>query len=140
MKTKKLILTIIIAIFSFNSYSQISTSFYQNDNNSKIAIGYEFNEKLWGDIRIYSGTNIENFTPEIVLNYNLVRKEKYETYIGAGFSLNNINGIIIPVGIGIKPFENIKNLSFNIELNPTYEMDLEDLLIRGFVGIRYVLK
>lgn len=140
MKKKNLILTIIIAVFSFNSYSQISTSFYQNDSYSKIAIGYEFNEKLWGDVRIYSGTNIINFTPEIVLNYNLKRKEKYETYIGAGFSLNNINGIIIPLGIGIKPFETLKNLSFNIELNPTYEIVLGDLLIRGFVGIRYILK
>jgi hypothetical protein len=140
MKKKKIILVMVITLFSLNSYSQISTSFYQNDNNSKIAIGYEFNEKLWGDIRIYSGTNVENFTPEIVLNYKIVRKEKYDTYIGAGFSFNNINGIIIPVGIGIKPFETLKNLSFNIELNPTYEIDLGDLLIRGFVGIRYILK
>lgn len=140
MKMKNLILTITIIIFSFNSYSQISTSFYQNDNNSKIAIGYEFSEKLWGDIRVYSGTSIENFTPEIVLNYNLVRKEKYTTYIGAGFSLNNISGIIIPIGIAIKPFENSKNLSFNIEFDPTYEINFEDILIRGFVGIKYIFK
>lgn len=137
---KNLILTIIIAMFGFNGYSQISTSFYRNAKNSKIAIGYQFNDKLWSDVRVYSGTNIENFTPEIVLNYNFMRKENYETYIGAGFSINNINGIIIPIGIGIKPFEALKNLSFNIELNPTYELDLHDLLFRGFVGIRYVLK
>ena len=140
MKTKKLIFTLILGIIFFNSYSQISASFYQNESNSKIAIGYEFNNKLWTDFRLYSGTNIENITPEIVLNYNFVKKEKYETYIGAGIVLNNINGIIIPIGIGIKPFENLKNLSLNIELNPLYEIDFEDVFIRGFIGIRYVLK
>ena len=140
MKTKKLIFTLILGIIFFNSYSQISASFYQNESNSKIAIGYEFNDKLWTDFRLYSGTNIENITPEIVLNYNFVKKEKYETYIGAGIVLNNINGIIIPIGIGIKPFENLKNLSLNIELNPLYEIDFEDVFIRGFIGIKYVLK
>tara|TARA_B100000795_G_scaffold105247_1_gene77678 strand:+ start:170 stop:592 length:423 start_codon:yes stop_codon:yes gene_type:complete len=140
MKTKKLIFTLILGIIFFNSYSQISASFYQNESNSKIAIGYEFNDKLWTDFRLYSITNIENITPEIVLNYNFMKKEKYEAYIGAGIILNNINGIIIPIGIGIKPFENLKNLSLNIELNPLYEIDFEDVFIRGFIGIKYVLK
>ncbi|WP_051621373.1 hypothetical protein [Leeuwenhoekiella sp. MAR_2009_132] len=140
MKTKKLIFSLILGIIFSNSYSQISASFYQNESNSKIAIGYEFNDTLWTDFRLYSGTNIENITPEIVLNYNLVKKEKYETYIGAGIVLNNINGIVIPIGIGIKPFESLKNLSFNIELNPLYEIDFEDVFIRGFIGIRYVVK
>lgn len=140
MKTKKLFFTLILGVIYFNSYSQISASFYQNESNSKIAIGYEFNDKLWTDLRLYSGTNIDNITPEIVLNYNVVRKEKYDTYIGAGVVLNNINGIIIPVGLGIKPFENLRNLSLNIELNPLYEIDLEDLFIRGFIGVRYIFK
>jgi hypothetical protein len=118
----------------------VSTSFYTNESNSKIAIGYQFNEKLWSDLRIYSGTSIDNFTPEIVLNYNYLRKENYETYFGTGIILNNINGIVIPIGIAIKPFENLKNLSLNIEFNPLYEIDLNDLFIRGFIGIRYKLK
>lgn len=95
---------------------------------------------MWSDLRIYSGTTIDNFTPEIVLNYNFLRKENYETYFGAGAILNNINGIVIPIGIGIKPFENLKNLSINIEFNPLYEIDLDDVFIRGFIGIRYKLK
>ena len=142
MNLKKLKLTIFfcLSIIYFKGYSQISTSFYMNESNSKVAIGYEFNDKLWTDLRIYSGTNIENFTPEIVLNYNFVRKENYETYIGGGVILNNINGVVIPIGIAVRPFENLKNLSFNIEFNPLYEIDFNDLFIRGFIGIRYKLK
>ena len=137
MKNLKMLITLILGTIATTSYSQITTSFYTNDSNSQIAIGYEFNEKLWTDLRIYSGTNIENFTPEVVLNYNFLRKENYYTYIGGGIILNNINGVVVPIGVGIKPFENLKNLSINIECNPLYETDLEDLFIRGFIGIRY---
>jgi len=136
----KLIIILSLVITYSSGYSQVSTSFYVNESNSKIAIGYQFNDKLWSDLRIYSGTTIDNFTPEIVLNYNFLRKENYETYFGAGAILNNINGIVIPIGIGIKPFENLKNLSINIEFNPLYEIDLDDVFIRGFIGIRYKLK
>lgn len=142
MNQKKLKLIIFLSFSGIylKGYSQVSTSFYANESNSKVAIGYQFNKKLWSDLRIYSGTNIDNFTPEIVLNYNYIRKENYETYLGVGLILNNINGIVIPIGIGIKPFENLKNLSLNIEFNPVYELDLNDLFIRGFIGIRYKLK
>ena len=137
MKNLKMLITLILGTIATTSYSQITTSFYVNDSNSKVAIGYEFNEKLWTDLRIYSGTNIDNFTPEVVLNYNFLRKENYYTYIGGGIILNNINGVVVPIGVGIKPFENLKNLSINIECNLLYETDLEDLFIRGFIGIRY---
>ncbi|MFN3640952.1 MAG: hypothetical protein ACK4UK_08535 [Flavobacterium sp.] len=139
MKNLKLLITLILGFVVTMSYSQTTTSFYLNESNSKLAIGYEFNEKLWTDFRIYSGTNISNFTPEIVLNYNFLRKENYYTYVGGGIILNNINGIVVPFGVGIKPFENMKNLSINIEFNPLYEIDLDDLFIRGFIGLRYII-
>jgi len=139
-KKLKLVILLSLSVMYLKGYAQVSTSFYANESNSKVAIGYQFNDKLWSDLRIYSGTNIDNFTPELVLNYNYLRKENYETYFGAGLILNNINGIVIPIGIAIKPFENLKNLSLNIEFNPLYEIDLNDLFIRGFIGIRYKLK
>lgn len=136
----KSLLIIVLLIFATKASSQITTSFYTNSSNSKFAIGYNFNDKLWTDLRIYSGTDIDNFTPEAVLNYNFLNKDSYETYLGAGVILNNINGVVVPVGIGIKPFENLKNLSINLEFNPLYEFDHSNLFIRGFIGIRYKLK
>ena len=138
-KRLQLFLVLSISLMYLKGYSQVSTSFYTNESNSKVAIGYQFNDKLWSDLRIYSGTNINNFTPEIVLNYNFLVKENFETYFGAGVIFNNINGVVLPLGIAIKPFVNLKNLSINIELNPLYEIDLDDLFIRGFIGIRYKL-
>ncbi len=127
-------------ILSSQAFSQLTASFFQNETFAKIGIGYEFNEKIWADMRIYSGTNVDNFTPEIVVNYNFLRKENYDAYLGLGVTLNNINGVVLPLGVAIKPFENLKNLSLNIEFSPLYEIDFDDLFIRGFVGIRYVLK
>ncbi|WP_257984737.1 hypothetical protein [Psychroflexus sp. MES1-P1E] len=66
-------------------------------------------------------------------------KSSYDFYLSADAILNNINGGIISVGIGIKPFENIKDLSFNIEFNLIYEFDLNDLFVRGFLGMHYKL-
>lgn len=144
MSTTKLIRNFIvffcILTFSTKANAQISTSFYTNDSYSKFAVGYNFTEKLWGDLRIYSGTSIDNITPEMVLNYNFIIKNSYDFYSGVGITLNNINGVVIPVGVAIKPFENLKELSFNIEFNPLYEVDDRNLFIRGFLGIRYRLK
>ena len=118
--------------------AQFSAAFYQNNVSSKIAIGYEFNDKLWSEFRFYSGTNIEDFTPEIVLNYNFIRQDYYNTYLGLGFVLNQINGLVVPIGVGVKPFENLKNLSFNIEFTPQVLTELDGILFSGFVGVRFV--
>lgn len=119
--------------------SQITASFYTNSNSSKFTVGYNINERFWTDLRIYSDTSLDNITPEIVINHNIVNKADYDIYFGAGAILNNINAVVIPVGVAIKPFENLKNLSFNIEFNPIYEFDLDDVFIRGFIGMRYIL-
>lgn len=133
------LLTLMLSLFASEASSQVTASFYTNDANSKIALGYNFNDKLWTDLRIYSGTNIDNITPELVLNYNFIRKDMYDTYVGGGVILNDINGIVVPLGLAIKPLENVKNLSINLELNPLYEIDYEDVYIRAFIGIRYKL-
>ncbi|TVQ76847.1 MAG: hypothetical protein EA358_08370 [Flavobacteriales bacterium] len=138
---KKLIpfIVLFLVMVSSSAYAQLTTSFYINESNSKYAIGYEFNEKLWADFRLFSGTSINNLTPEVVLNYNFLRRENYYTYAGGGIVVNNINGFVFPIGIGIKPLVNLKNLSLNIELSPLYETRFDDIFIMGFVGVRYVI-
>jgi hypothetical protein len=69
-----------------------------------------------------------------------VTKTNYDVYLGAVAILNSINGVVIPVDISIKPFKNLRDLSFNIEFNPIYEFDLDNLFVRGFLGMRYKLK
>lgn len=133
------VIVLFLIMVSSAAHAQLTTSFYINESNSKFAVGYEFNERLWADFRVFSGTSINNLTPEVVLNYNFLRRENFFTYAGGGIVVNNINGFVLPVGIGIKPLVNLKNLSINIELSPLYETRFDDLFIMGFVGVRYVI-
>ncbi|MDO5616394.1 MAG: hypothetical protein Q4G16_09400 [Cruoricaptor ignavus] len=121
--------------------AQLSTAFYGNANNVKFGIGYQFSDKIWAEARVYSDTKIDNIVPEFTANYNFVRANNYDAYVGAGVLVSNsTNGFILPVGVAIKPLENLKNLSLNIEMNPIYEWDLSEFYIRGFFGVRYILK
>ncbi|CAM4356302.1 hypothetical protein [Gillisia limnaea] len=129
---------ILSLLFSFNqAKAQLSVSYFGNSANSKVGVGYDFNEKLWTELRIYSGTSLENVTAEAVLNYNFLRREKYRTYVGGGVVVNNLNGVVVPIGVQFTPFESLNNFSFHIELQAMYEVDYEDLFINGFGGIRY---
>lgn len=140
MKNTFKTLSIVLLLFiTTEASSQITASFYTNSNSSKFAVGYNINERFWTDLRVYSGTDIDNITPELVINHNIVKKSSYDVYFGAGAILNDINALVIPIGIGIKPLDSLKNLSLNIEFNPIYEIDLDDVFIRGFVGVRYIL-
>ncbi len=117
--------------------SQVSIAYFGNSNLSKIGVGYDFNEKLWADFRVYSGTSISGFTPEVVLNYNYLRKENYKTYFGGGFVLNYFNGIVAQIGAQIMPLNNLKNFSLHLEFQPLYEVEREEVYLNGFWGIRY---
>lgn len=131
-------LFILLFIFSFTeAKSQISVSYFGNANISKVGMAYDFKEKLWAEVRLYSGTSLENTTAEAVLNYNFLRREMYQTYFGGGIVVNNLNGLVIPIGASFTPFESINNFSFHIELQPMYEVDYENVLLNGFGGIRY---
>lgn len=129
---------VLLMVFSFNeARSQVSVSYYGNANNTKIGLAYDFNESLWTELRLYSGTSIENITAEAVLNYNFLQGEKYMGYFGGGIVVNNLNGVVLPIGTRFTPFENLDNFSLHIELQPMYEMDYADIFINGFGGIRY---
>ncbi|MDR6302135.1 hypothetical protein [Mesonia maritima] len=135
--TLKMIFTLIVLFSLTDVNAQLSASFYGNDADSKIGIGYDFNEKLWGEIRVYSGPSITNTTAEAVLNYNFIRKEKYQTYVGIGAIANNLNGIIAPIGLRFSPIESLSNFLIHIELQPAYIFDYDDAFLTGFFGIRY---
>lgn len=129
---------ILALFFSFNfGNAQVSASYFGNTSNTKVGLAYDFNEKWWTELRLYSGTTFRNLTAEAVVNYNFLRKEKYRTYVGAGVVVNYLNGIVLPLGVQFSPFENLSNFSFHIELQPMYEVDYESVFLEGFWGLRY---
>lgn len=135
-----LFIAIFLTAFLFNGNAQIATSFYTSISFSKIAIGYEFSEKVWSDLRIYGGVTIKDFTIEPVIAYNFVTKPDYDAYAGAGFIINYKTGPVLPMGIRIKPFEQNRKFIINLELEPNYNLNSEEIVIYCSVGVRYILK
>lgn len=126
-----------IAVLSFlflsnNSFAQIGVSFNQS-NLPFVGISYEINKKFLPELRIGTDNYINDTSLELVVNYIFKRDEKVNIYAGLGGRLGFFEGLVVPVGLNIYPFEN-KNFGFQIELAPIFT---EVNLLRGSGGIRY---
>lgn len=70
-----IVFCVLFSVIGFKAYSQMSVSYYSS-SFSKIGLGYNFNDRLWSELRLYSYTSLLDITPEIVVCYNIVKKEK----------------------------------------------------------------
>lgn len=132
---KNLLLLMTISLFSLKGFTQLSVSFY-NSGNNKIGLGYNFEPKVWTELRLYQGTFIDDVTPEFVFCYNFVSKENHNVYAGIGGVVNVYNGFVLPIGVQFTPIEQFKNFSLHMELQPTLDFDT-DLFVQASWGIRY---
>ena len=134
--TKTSLILSIIIFLGIKGFTQVSVSFY-NSSLSKIGVAYNFNDKLWTELKVYSNTVFEDITPELVVCYNVINKEKYNFYAGIGGVVNYFNGIVLPVGVQFSPFEKFANFSLHIECEPTFDFESEFLLQSSW-GLRYM--
>lgn len=133
---KTFIFTGLLVLFSLtSSYGQLSVGYHQS-NLPFASIGYEISDRLMPELRLSTDVNMDyNFSPELVLTYQLINKPSYEFYAGLGYRTNNFQGPVLPVGFNFFPFEN-KNFGFHLELAPIVEIEGATIL-RGSWGIRY---
>lgn len=138
MKKSILAIAFIISFLCIcnSTIGQLSMS-YQYSSLSKLGIGYNFSQRIWSELRIYSDTYLESFTPELVVLYNVSVKERHEIYIGVGGVINSLSGIVIPIGLQFRPLENFRRFSIQIEFEPVIDIGNEDLAFLSSAGIRY---
>ena len=132
---KILFLFIFLSFNSYEGFSQLSISYYSS-TLSKIGLGYNFNERFWSELRLYSNTSISDLTPEVVICYNIVKKERHNIYLGLGGNVNYFTGFVLPVGVQFTPIEKFDRFSLHIELQPTLDLN-SDLIIQSSWGLRY---
>jgi len=125
---KVLLLVALLGISSVTAFSQISVSYYSS-NLSKIGLAYNFSDRFWTEVRLYSNTEISNLTPELVLCYNIVSKEQHNIYLGFGGNVNYFSGFVLPVGVQFTPFENLERFSLHIEFQPALDFGYERIII-----------
>lgn len=137
---KILLVTISMLFVSLSTYSQFSTSFYHSVSSSKVGIGYFFNDRIFSEVRMYGGLSFDDFTAETVVTFNFCQNESRNAYVGVGIAINYLTGPVFPLGISIKPFENLRNLRICVEAEPMYNIDNETFLFNCSAGFVYSFK
>jgi hypothetical protein len=134
--TKVLSLTALLCLVSATAFPQMSISFYSS-NLSKIGLAYNFSDRFWTEMRLYSNTEIYDITPEIVFCYNVSSKEQHNIYMGLGGTINYFTGFVVPAGVQFTPFEKLDRFSLHIEIEPVFDFNYESIIIQSSWGIRY---
>lgn len=120
------------ALLPASAFCQFTVSFHQS-NIPFAGFSYEFKARWRPELRISTDIDFEGLSPEGVLLYDVVNKEDYELYVGAGGRANAFSGIVLPVGLNIYPLP-AKQFGLHIELAPIIS---DDNVLRGSWGIRY---
>ena len=122
-----------------NIYSQIEVTSY---SIYALGINTSKEKKISGELKSFFNRDIDNTLFELSGMYNFRQKEYYQFSVGAGINLmpflgyDPINCFTFPVQLQLFPLQNLKQLSFVIELSP--ELYPEDgASIRHLWGIRY---
>lgn len=116
---------------------QLGVNIHQS-NLPFAGVNYEFFDNLRPELRIGIDQYLDNVSFEGAVMYDILNKEDYEWYAGAGVYImndfdNNLE-LSIPVGFNFYPFAN-KNFGFHLELAPLIAGNYDKL--RGSWGIRY---
>lgn len=126
----------ITLLFCLWGNAQVSVSYYSS-SLSKAGIAYDFNERVWGELRVYENTVLKDITPELVFCYNTTSKKTHQTYVGLGVNINQLTGIVSPVGVQFSPAEKWNRFSFHIEFQPTFDFGNRRTILQSTWGLRY---
>lgn len=131
---KKFLFIAFFGLISISSFSQTTITFHQS-NLPFLGVNHQFGEKLIPEFRIGTDNYLENISAELVGNYIFKKTDRFEFYGGAGLRVGAFDGIVVPVGLNIYPFEQ-KDFGFHIEGAPIIAFE-ESSIFRGSFGIRY---
>ncbi|PIQ46901.1 MAG: hypothetical protein COW03_17965 [Cytophagales bacterium CG12_big_fil_rev_8_21_14_0_65_40_12] len=118
------------------SKAQVGVSIHQT-NIPFVGVNYQIKDNYIAELRLGTDNFFENIGVEGVITRVIKRDEDFQFYGGLGVRLNTFQGLIIPVGLNLYPFEN-KQFGFHMELAGMIVDEGE--LLRATWGIRYRFK
>lgn len=137
MKQLTKIASILITFLLVNGIAKAQLNLsYHHSAVDKIGLGYNFSDRLWTDLRMYNSDLLNNFSPELVFCYNVVKKDRHEFYAGAGVTVGTFTGFVFPVGVQFYPISEFRRFSLHVDFQPIIEFEESILAISSF-GIRY---
>jgi hypothetical protein len=129
---KRILFFLFFALISSASYAQWTVSYHQS-NLPFLAVNRQFGEKLLPEFRVGTDQYFGDLSFELVANYILKKTDRFEFYGGLGGRVGNFEGVVVPAGLNIYPFEQ-KDFGFHIE-GAAIVGGSE--VARGSFGIRY---
>ena len=131
---KKLLFIALFCLISWTSFSQTTVTFHQS-NLPFIGVNHQFGEKFIPEFRVGTDSYFETMSAELAANYIFKKTDRFEFYGGAGLRVGVFDGVVVPVGLNIYPFDQ-KDFGFHIEGTPIIGFN-DGALFRGSFGIRY---
>jgi len=139
MKTIKITLTLTSLFFIVNiSKAQVGISYLHSEVISTLGISTNPEKRFWGEARV--GLNVNDISPEVMAYYNVVRRDNFNLFAGAGARVVTLENIILPaIGFTVKPFEKLNDLAIHAEgaVNTGGE---GGGFTRGLIGLRYFIR
>uniref|UniRef100_UPI0040477139 hypothetical protein n=1 Tax=Roseivirga sp. TaxID=1964215 RepID=UPI0040477139 len=135
MRTPIICLFILIGVAQV-SKAQVGVSIHQT-NIPFVGVNYQIKENYITELRFGTDNFFSNIGVEGVITRLIKRDEDFQFYGGLGIRLNTFQGLIIPVGLNLYPFDN-KQFGFHMELAGMIVDEGE--LLRATWGIRYRFK
>ncbi|GHA53962.1 hypothetical protein [Pontibacter akesuensis] len=126
----------LLALAAVPAFAQVNVSYHQS-SIPFVAVGYEF-DRLAPEIRLSTDVYTDDsFSVEAVLPYKFLRREDYFLDAGLGARIGDFDGVVVPVGLSVYPFEK-KQFGFHTEVALLSNVggDLNPIL-RGSWGITF---
>lgn len=133
MKILKIVLFSASLFITSNALAQFGVSFHQS-NLPFVGFNYQLGEKWLPELRVGVDNFLSETSLELAVNYIVKETDDVQVYTGLGGRVQDFDGLVIPLGLNIYPFQQ-KKLGCHIELAGLVGYD--DTVLRGSWGIRY---
>lgn len=125
---------LLFLLLSSAASAQIGVSYHQS-GLPFVGVNYPLGERFITELRVGVDTYIEGAGVELMGGYFLRKDPSMEAYVGLGARFNVFDGVILPIGLHVYPFEQ-KRFGFHMELAGIYAIE-DGTILRGSGGIRY---
>lgn len=136
MKKRICLLVLLTSMFiAREGFSQMNVSYHQS-RLSFVAVGYEFS-KWTPELRLSTDVFIDEMSVEVVVPYKVIQREDYYLDAGLGLRVGDYDGLLLPVGLSVFPFEK-KQFGFHTEAAIiTVLEEGVNSIFRGSIGIQF---
>jgi len=142
--TRLLLVCALVILTTRSVSSQIALGYHPFQ--SILSVSSNTEKSFWLDYKLETNTLFSNLNMEFSPKYNLHTSERVNYYLGAGISINPLNGAsdlpitngyFLDCGARIKPLTENKNVQIIFEFSPYFNREFSGGSLRTRLGIGY---